>query len=105
MNEPASPPECGRDLPGAGHSRDRHLQVAQSPAALGGGGTSLPEGPGGWAPADKLTVVLETAGFNATEIGAYSREQGLFSKQLLFYLIEFSRLQVCTFSNLADICF
>ena len=61
--------------------------------------------PVGWGPADKFTVVKETAGFNAAEIGAYCREQGLFSKQLLFYLIEFSRLQVCTFSNLADICF
>jgi len=46
--------------------------------------------PEGWGPAYKFTVVLETAGFNAAEIGGYSREQGLFSKQLLFYLIESS---------------
>jgi transposase-like protein len=61
--------------------------------------------PEGWGPADKSTVVLETAGFNAAEIDAYCREQGLFSKQLLFYLIKSSRLQVCTFSNLAHIRF
>ncbi len=61
--------------------------------------------PEGWGPADKFTVVLETSGFNAVEIGAYTREQGPFSKQPLFYLIESSRLQVYTFSNLADICF
>ena len=41
----------------------------------------------GWGPADKFTVVVETAGYNAAEIGAYCREQGLFSKQLLFCLI------------------
>jgi transposase-like protein len=46
--------------------------------------------PEGWGPADKFTVVLETAGFNAAYISAYCREQGLFSKQLLFYLIESS---------------
>jgi hypothetical protein len=46
--------------------------------------------PEGWGPADKIAVVLETAGFNAAEIGAYCREQGLFSKQLLFYLFESS---------------
>jgi transposase-like protein len=45
------------------------------------------EDPEGWGPADKFTVVLETAGFNAAEIGAYCREQGLFPKQLLFYLV------------------
>ena len=29
--------------------------------------------PEGWGPADKFTVVLETSGFNAAEIGAYCR--------------------------------
>jgi transposase-like protein len=32
--------------------------------------------PEGWRPADKFTVVLETAGPNATELGAYCRERG-----------------------------
>ena len=29
--------------------------------------------PEGWGPADKFIVVLETAGFNAAEFGAYCR--------------------------------
>jgi len=29
--------------------------------------------PEGWGPVDKFTVVLETAGFNATELSAYCR--------------------------------
>jgi transposase-like protein len=32
--------------------------------------------PEGWGPADKFTVVLETADLNATELGGYSRERG-----------------------------
>ena len=31
-----------------------------------------------WSTADKFTVVLETAGLNATELSAYCRERGLF---------------------------
>ena len=38
--------------------------------------------PEGWGPADKFTVVLETAGLNATELGAYCRERGLFPGQV-----------------------
>ena len=38
--------------------------------------------PEGWSAADKFTVVLETAGFNATELSAYYRERGLFHEQL-----------------------
>jgi hypothetical protein len=34
--------------------------------------------PEGWGPADKFTVVLESAGLNATELGTYRREPGLF---------------------------
>ncbi|MEA5475547.1 transposase [Synechococcus sp. CCY9201] len=34
--------------------------------------------PEGWSAADKFTVVLETAGLNATELSAYYREWGLF---------------------------
>ena len=30
--------------------------------------------PDGWSAADKFTVVLETAGMNATELSAYCRE-------------------------------
>ena len=38
--------------------------------------------PEGWGPADKFTVVLETAGLNATELGGYCRERGLFPEQV-----------------------
>ena len=34
--------------------------------------------PEGWGATDMFTVVLETAGLNATELGAYCRERGLF---------------------------
>ena len=34
--------------------------------------------PEGWSAADKLTVVLETVGLNATELSAYCRERGLY---------------------------
>ena len=32
--------------------------------------------PGGWGSADKFTVVLETAAFNAIELSTYCREDG-----------------------------
>lgn len=38
--------------------------------------------PEGWGPADKFTVVLETAGLNATELSGYCRERGLFPEQV-----------------------
>jgi transposase-like protein len=38
--------------------------------------------PEGWGPADKFTVVLESAGLNATELGGYCRERGLFPEQV-----------------------
>lgn len=38
--------------------------------------------PDGWSAADKFTVVLETAGLNATELSAYCREQGLYPEQV-----------------------
>jgi len=38
--------------------------------------------PEGWSAADKFTVVLETAGLNDTELGAYCRERGLFPAQV-----------------------
>ncbi|MFQ6540282.1 MULTISPECIES: transposase [Aphanothece] len=38
--------------------------------------------PEGRSAADKLVVVLETAGLNDTELGAYCRERGLFPEQL-----------------------
>jgi transposase-like protein len=38
--------------------------------------------PEGWGPADKFTVVLETAGLNATELGGYCRERGLFPEEV-----------------------
>jgi len=38
--------------------------------------------PEGWSAADKLTVVLETAGSNATALSAYCRERGLYPEQV-----------------------
>jgi transposase-like protein len=38
--------------------------------------------PEGWGAADKFTVVLETAGLNDTELGAYCRERGLYPEQV-----------------------
>ena len=38
--------------------------------------------PEGWSTADKFTVVLETAGLNATELSAYCRERGFFPEQV-----------------------
>ncbi len=38
--------------------------------------------PEGWAATYKFTVVLETAGLNATELSAYCRERGLYSEQV-----------------------
>jgi transposase-like protein len=38
--------------------------------------------PDGWSAANKFTVVLETAGLNATELSAYCRERGLFPEQV-----------------------
>jgi transposase-like protein len=35
-----------------------------------------------WSAADKFTVVLETAGLNATELGGYCRERGLYPEQV-----------------------
>jgi transposase-like protein len=38
--------------------------------------------PEGWSATDKFTVVLETAGLNATELSAYCRERGLYPEQV-----------------------
>ena len=38
--------------------------------------------PEGWGPADKFMVVLEPAGLNSTDLGAYCRERGLFPEQV-----------------------
>ena len=38
--------------------------------------------PDSWSAADKFTVVVETAGFNATELSSYCRERGLFLEQV-----------------------
>ena len=38
--------------------------------------------PDSWSAADKFTVVLESAGFNATELSSYCRERGLFAEQV-----------------------
>ena len=38
--------------------------------------------PEGWGATDKFTVVLESAGLNATELSAYCRERGLYTEQV-----------------------
>ena len=38
--------------------------------------------PEGWSAADKFTVVLESAGLNATELSGYCRKRGLFPEQV-----------------------
>ena len=38
--------------------------------------------PEGWGSTDKFMVVLETAGLNGTELGAYCRERGLYPEQV-----------------------
>ena len=38
--------------------------------------------PDRWSASDKFTVVVETAGFNATELSSYCRERGLFLEQV-----------------------
>jgi len=38
--------------------------------------------PEGCGPADKFTVVLETAGLDTTELSGYCRQRGLFPEQV-----------------------
>ena len=38
--------------------------------------------PDSWSAADKFTVVLKSAGFNATELSSYCSERGLFAEQV-----------------------
>ena len=38
--------------------------------------------PEGWNTSDKFTVVLETAGLNATELSAYCGQKGLYPEQV-----------------------
>jgi transposase len=38
--------------------------------------------PEGWGATDKFTVLMETAGLNATELSAYCRERGLYPEQV-----------------------
>ena len=38
--------------------------------------------PDGWSATDKFTVVIKTAGLNATERSAYCRERGLYPEQV-----------------------
>ena len=38
--------------------------------------------PENWSAAEKFTVVLETAGLNATELSAYCRQKGLYPEQV-----------------------
>jgi hypothetical protein len=57
------------------------IRISKSLGVFSGNGplASLAEG---WGAADKFTVVLETAAFNATELSAYCRERGLYPEQV-----------------------
>ena len=67
---------------GAGHSRGHPLQLEEGLAVQGEVVPASQKDPEGWGAADKFTVVLETAGLNATELSAYCRERGLFPEQV-----------------------
>lgn len=43
---------------------------------------SSEKNPEGWDATDKFTVVLKTAGLNATQLSAYCRERGLYLEQV-----------------------
>lgn len=45
-------------------------------------GAASEKAPEGWSSEDKFTVVLERAGLNATELGAFCRERGLYPEQV-----------------------
>lgn len=48
-------------------------------------GRLLPDGdrtPAGWTSKDKFAAVVESAALNATELGAYCRQRGLYPEQL-----------------------
>ncbi len=44
--------------------------------------TASEKAPETWSTPDKFTVVLESAGLNATELGAFCRERGLYPEQV-----------------------
>ena len=56
--------------------------MAQGLAAGGRAGAGSQKDPEGWSAADKFTVVLETAGLDATELSVYCRERGLYPEQV-----------------------
>jgi transposase len=51
-------------------------------AVAGRSGAGIRKDPEVWSATDKFTVVLETAGLNATELSTYCRERGLFPEQV-----------------------
>ena len=55
-------------------------------AVAGRGGAGIREGTRGLERRRQVTVVLEIAGFNATELSAYCRERGLFPEQVSRWL-------------------
>lgn len=64
------------DLPG------KPLQLEEALASAGGGGGGIRERPEGWNSADKLTLVIESVGFNVTKVNSYYREQILLQEQV-----------------------
>ena len=64
------------------HSRGDPLQLEEGLAVAGRVVQASKKDPEGWGAADKFTVVLETAGLNATEVSAYCRERGLYPEQV-----------------------
>jgi len=62
--------------------RQSVAQISQELAVEGEVVPASEKDPEGWTAADKFTVVLESAGFKATELSAYCRERRLFPEQV-----------------------
>jgi transposase len=66
----------------AGHPRRHPLQLGKSWRLQGEVVPASDKDPEVWSATDKFTVVLETAGLNATELIAYCLERGLYPEQV-----------------------
>ena len=77
MNESVNAAERFPDLSRAGHSRGHRLQLEEGLRLQDEVVPASEKEPEGWSAIDKFTVVLETAGLNATELSGDCRERGL----------------------------
>lgn len=67
-----------RDSPGAGNPCDPRYMWRKAWRLRGGVVPASKMDPQDWGLAVKFAVLRETAGLNATELGAYCRDRGLF---------------------------